>query len=80
MMGIYETFSKRMKRLAQAGQQDVYQYDELPETFRIKVAHIWESAIGHYKTYRDHSVRSCEDLCSNRATTRVTLLIYQEKR
>jgi hypothetical protein len=47
MMGIYETFSKRMKRLAQAAQQDVYQYDELPETFRIKVAHIWESAIGH---------------------------------
>jgi AbiJ N-terminal domain 4 len=47
-MAIYETFSKRQKRLANAGQQDVYQYETLPDRFRGQVAHIWTTAIGHY--------------------------------
>jgi hypothetical protein len=45
-MGIRETFSKRQKRLAQAGQQDVYQYTELPNTFRVQVVEILNDAIG----------------------------------
>jgi hypothetical protein len=45
-MGIYETFSKRMKRLTQKGQPDVYQYDELPRSFRVQVMHVWRDAIG----------------------------------
>lgn len=55
-MAIYETFSKRMKRLAQAGQQDVYQYDELPQAFRVQVALIWNDVLGpaiderHFRT------------------------------
>jgi AbiJ N-terminal domain 4 len=47
-MGIYETFSKRQKRLEKTGQQDVYQYDTLPDRFRGQVAHIWTTAIGQY--------------------------------
>jgi hypothetical protein len=38
----YETYSKRQKRLAQAGQSDVYQYDTLPLAFRTQVIHIWQ--------------------------------------
>jgi hypothetical protein len=45
-MVIYETFSKRMKRLSNQGQADVYQYDELPPPFRVQVIHIWTDAIG----------------------------------
>lgn len=45
-MAIYETFSKRMKRLAQAGQQDVYRYDELSQAFRVQVALIWNDVLG----------------------------------
>jgi hypothetical protein len=45
-MATFETFSKRQKRLEGAGQQDVYQYDILPQAFRIQVIHIWNSAIG----------------------------------
>ncbi|MFZ0038635.1 MAG: hypothetical protein WAK91_14490, partial [Candidatus Acidiferrales bacterium] len=45
-MGILETFSKRKKRLESAGKQDVYHYDELPQSFRIQVSHIWRSALG----------------------------------
>jgi hypothetical protein len=58
---IYETFSKRRKRLEKAGQTDVYQYEELPAPFRMQVVYIWESAIGHYSvggafsSYRDES-------------------------
>jgi len=47
-LAIFETFSKRQKRLERAGQQDVYQYDELPQTFKVQVVHIWNSSIGNY--------------------------------
>ena len=47
-MAIHETFAKRQKRLAKAGQQDVYQYETLPDRFRGQVAHIWTTAVGHY--------------------------------
>jgi len=47
-MGIYETYSRRQERLAKAGQQDVYQYDELPDRFRGQVVWIWKTAIGRY--------------------------------
>jgi hypothetical protein len=47
-MAIFETFSKRQKRLERAGQQDVYQYDNLPHPFRVQVVHIWNAAIGAY--------------------------------
>jgi hypothetical protein len=47
-MGIFETFTKRQKRLANAGKQDVYQYDELPPAFRVQVIHIWDDAIGYW--------------------------------
>src|SRR3712207_1151460 len=53
-MAFYEIFSKRMKRLTQGDQPDVYQYDELPAPFRIQVIHIWNDAIGHYTTYQAH--------------------------
>jgi len=45
-MAIYETFSKRIKRLAQTGQPDVYQYEDLPQAFRVKVALIWKDVLG----------------------------------
>jgi hypothetical protein len=47
-MAIIETFSKRQKRLANAGNQDIYQYDELPTAFRVQVIHIWNDAMGAY--------------------------------
>jgi hypothetical protein len=47
-MGIIETFTKRQERLANAGKQDIYQYDDLPTAFRVQVIHIWKDAIGKY--------------------------------
>jgi hypothetical protein len=44
-VGIYETYSKRLKKRERAGQSDVYQYDELPDTFRTQVVHIWRGTI-----------------------------------
>lgn len=54
-MGIWETFSKRQKRLEQAGLQDVYQYDVLPEAFRVQVILIWRSAIGKFSALGNYS-------------------------
>ncbi len=45
-MGIYETYSKRLKNRDRAGQPDVYQYDELPQPLRVQITYIWNSAIG----------------------------------
>ena len=47
-MGVLETFSKRAKRMANAGLPDVFQYAELPPPFRVQVVHIWISTIGSY--------------------------------
>jgi hypothetical protein len=47
-MGIFETYTKRQKRLKNAGKQDVYQYDLLSGPFRVQVIHIWNSALGVY--------------------------------
>jgi hypothetical protein len=54
-MAIFETFSKRKKRLAMAGQQDVFQYDDLPVPFRTQVSHIWQNALGRYYVPRGYS-------------------------
>jgi len=45
-MGIFETYSKCLKKRERAGQPDVYQYEELPEALRIQIIYIWNSAIG----------------------------------
>lgn len=47
-MGIFETYSKRKRRRERAGQQDVYQYDDLSVAFRNQVIHIWSTALGRY--------------------------------
>lgn len=47
-MAIFETFSKRKKRLEKAGKEDVYQYDHFPEEFRVQVIHIWAGTIGRF--------------------------------
>lgn len=55
-MGVFETYSKRQKQLEKAGKQDVYQYDALPQAFRIQVIHIWRGTIGPY--YNSHDRRT----------------------
>ena len=45
----WELYSKRKKARETAGQEDVFQYDELPERFRIQVIHIWNSVLGVWR-------------------------------
>jgi AbiJ N-terminal domain 4 len=54
-MGILDTFSKRQKQLEKAGKQDVYQYDDLPQPFRVQVIHIWNGALGVFYEPRGYS-------------------------
>lgn len=58
-MAIFETFTKRQRRLERAGKQDVYRYDVLPQPFRIQVVNVWNRAIGGY------SINSYSTLPSN---------------
>jgi hypothetical protein len=48
-MAIFKTFSKRQKEKLKQGQTDVFQYDVLPEPFRVQVIHLWNEALGTYE-------------------------------
>lgn len=54
-MSVFETFSKRKKRLENAGKDEVYVYDVLPQSFRVQVVHIWNGAIGRYSRQSGYS-------------------------
>ena len=45
-MGVFDIYAKRKQLQEKAGQPDVYKYDEIPESLRIQVIHIWRTAIG----------------------------------
>ncbi len=51
-MGIFETFTKRLRKTEKSNQDDVYQYDIFPIEFRRQVIHIWTDAIGSYGLIR----------------------------
>ncbi|MBI3009307.1 MAG: hypothetical protein HYY56_07365, partial [Candidatus Omnitrophica bacterium] len=46
-MGVFDIYSKRKQVQEKAGKPDVYKYDEIPESLRIQVIHIWRTAIGN---------------------------------
>ncbi len=46
---IYDIYSKRKKRAEEAGQPDVYKYDEIPQALRHQVIYIWKTAIGTWQ-------------------------------
>lgn len=48
IVSLRDFFSKRAARAAKAGAPDVYQYDDLPDAFRVQVVHIWQRALGDY--------------------------------
>jgi hypothetical protein len=45
-MSIFETFSKRQAKREQAGQPDVYQYDDLPDALRAQIYFILRDTLG----------------------------------
>lgn len=47
-MAILDLFSKREKRKSLQGQEDVFQYDTLPEAFRVQVIYLWHEVLGEW--------------------------------
>jgi hypothetical protein len=45
-MAIFDLFWKREAQRQNQGQEDVFQYMELPAKFRVQVIHIWSRALG----------------------------------
>ena len=45
LMAVFDLFSKRQRRL-RGDVPEVYQYDTLPEAFRVQVIHMWIDGIG----------------------------------
>lgn len=48
-MGVFDIYAKRKQQQEKAGQPDVYKYDEIPESLRIQVMYIWQTAIGTWQ-------------------------------
>lgn len=79
-MSIFDLFSKRQKRL-RGEVPDVYQYEEIPEKFRVQVVHIVRDTVGVEQTYnrfanevyetmhrilcKEYGVFSLKDRCSS---------------
>ena len=61
-MAVYETFSKRMRRLEGSDNFDVYQYVAFPQPFRVQVIHIWRDSIGWYANHRSQKSNDVWDL------------------
>jgi hypothetical protein len=59
-MAIYETFSKRQKKLIRQGVPDPYRYDDFPKSLRVQVVNLLNSVIGEYYYYD-----SCGDRYTN---------------
>src|SRR6476659_6262599 len=47
-MSVFDTFTKRRKQQARKAAPDVFQYDNLPDHFRIQVVRIIDRAFGPY--------------------------------
>ena len=53
-MPVLDIFSKRQKR-SRGEVPDVYQYDVLPQSFRVQVVHIWQDVFGTVRRNDFHS-------------------------
>ena len=49
-MAIFDIFSKRQK-VRRGEVSDVYVYDDLPQTLRVQIVHIWRDALGDQDQY-----------------------------
>jgi hypothetical protein len=45
-MAIYETFSKRQKKLASQGKSDPYRYDIFPQPLRVQIKNLLVQSLG----------------------------------
>ena len=45
LMPIFQTFAKRKEKAQNSGKLVIYRYNELPESFRVQVVHIWKQAL-----------------------------------
>ncbi len=52
-MGIFETFSKRKKKLQNPGVTDPYRYDLFPQPLRVQVINLMSQTLGDCNTRRD---------------------------
>jgi hypothetical protein len=47
-VSVWDLYSKRLKRKEREGQEDVFQYDTLPDPFRVQVVHILLDTLGKW--------------------------------
>lgn len=53
-MSVFDIFSKRARRERNAGQPDVYKYDDIPLRLRVQIVHIWNDGLGSIRDYSNN--------------------------
>jgi len=51
---IFDLFSKRQKRL-RGDVPDIYTYDDIPNTLRVQIIHIWYDVLGTNENYYSYN-------------------------
>lgn len=75
-MKVFELFSKRKKKKNLSGKVDVYEYDKIPNEFRVQVIHIWDDALGPFRSYRDFDLE--RKIENNGAWTQIQKVLARE--
>lgn len=80
-MAIFELYSKRQKKL-RGEVPDVYIYDEIPNTLRVQIIHIWKDVIGGKKQYTHEIEKNYEIindiLCREYGVFQLTTTTYDK--
>lgn len=63
-MAIFDLFSKRQKKL-RGDVPDVYVYDNLPQSLRVQIVHIWTDTLGKGEQYWDGQVKQSYEFIVN---------------
>lgn len=63
-MAIFDLFSKRQKRL-RGDVPDVYVYDQLPQSLRVQIVHIWTDTLGNGEQYWNGQVKQSYEFIVN---------------
>jgi hypothetical protein len=53
-MGVYETFSQRLKKEQGEGIADVFTYDKIPSNLKVQIIQIMDDTIGKYEKYSEY--------------------------
>ena len=76
-MAVHDLFSYR-KRLAEGETPDVFVYDQLPESLRVQIIHIWRDAIGRWYARTTTTTTTTRTVQNNKGWETIHNIVVRE--